>query len=250
MSTTVDEIGPGIYRLSTFVPQIGPSGFTFNQFLLDDDEPLLFHTGHRGMFPTVSAAIETVLPVDRLRWITFGHVESDECGAMNEFLAVAPQAQVAHGEAGCRVSLDHMADRPPRALADGETIELGRMRVRHLDTPHIPHGWEARVLFEETTGTLLCGDLFTHLGNGPALTENDVLGPSEEAEDLFAYSSLAPSTPTAIDRLAELEPRTLALMHGSSFTGDCAALLHALADAYRHRITANMTPNQLHNQEN
>jgi len=238
MSTTVDEIAAGIYRLSTFVPQIGPSGFTFNQFLLDDEAPLLFHTGHRAMFPDVRAAIEHVLPVERLRWITFGHVESDECGAMNEFLAVAPQAEVAHGEGGCRVSLDQMADRPPRALADGETIDLGRMRVRHLDTPHVPHGWEARVLFEESTQTLLCGDLFTHLGNGPALVESDVLGPSELAEDLFAYSSLSPSTPTTIDRLAALAPRTLALMHGSSFTGDCQSALHALADAYRHRICA------------
>ena len=236
MTTTVDEIATGIYRLSTFVPQIGPSGFTFNQFLLDDDEPLLFHTGHRAMFPDVRTAIEQVMPVDRLRWITFGHVESDECGAMNEFLAVAPQAQIAHGAGGCQVSLDQMADRPPRPLADGETITLGRMRVRHLDTPHVPHAWEARVLFEETTQTLLCGDLFTHLGNGPALTENDILGPSEQAEDLFAYSSLSPTTPQTIDRLAALAPRTLALMHGSSFTGDCSAALHALADAYRHRI--------------
>ena len=236
MTTTVDEIAAGIYRLSTFVPQIGPSGLTFNQFLLDDDEPLLFHTGHRAMFPDVRAAIEQVMPVDRLRWITFGHVESDECGAMNEFLAVAPQAQIAHGAGGCQVSLDQMADRPPRPLADGETITLGRMRVRHLDTPHVPHAWEARVLFEETTQTLLCGDLFTHLGNGPALTENDILGPSEQAEDLFAYSSLSPTTPQTIDRLAALAPRTLALMHGSSFTGDCSAALHALADAYRHRI--------------
>lgn len=234
--TTIDEIATGIYRLSTFVPQIGPSGFTFNQFLLDDDEPLLFHTGHRAMFPDVRTAIEQVMPVDRLRWITFGHVESDECGAMNEFLAVAPQAQIAHGAGGCQVSLDQMADRPPRPLADGETITLGRMRVRHLETPHVPHAWEARVLFEETTQTLLCGDLFTHLGNGPALTENDILGPSEQAEDLFAYSSLSPTTPQTIDRLAALAPRTLALMHGSSFTGDCSAALHALADAYRHRI--------------
>jgi flavorubredoxin len=234
--TTIDEIATGIYRLSTFVPQIGPSGFTFNQFLLDDDEPLLFHTGHRAMFPDVRTAIEQVMPVDRLRWITFGHVESDECGAMNEFLAVAPQAQIAHGAGGCQVSLDQMADRPPRPLADGETITLGRMRVRHLDTPHVPHAWEARVLFEETTQTLLCGDLFTHLGNVPALTENDILGPSEQAEDLFAYSSLSPTTPQTIDRLAALAPRTLALMHGSSFTGDCSAALHALADAYRHRI--------------
>ena len=236
MTTTTDEIATGIYRLSTFVPQIGPSGFTFNQFLLDDDEPLLFHTGHRAMFPDVRTAIEQVMPVDRLRWITFGHVESDECGAMNEFLAVAPQAKIAHGAGGCQVSLDQMADRPPRPLADGETITLGRMRVRHLDTPHVPHAWEARVLFEETTQTLLCGDLFTHLGNGPALTENDILGPSEQAEDLFAYSSLSPTTPQTIDRLAALAPRTLALMHGSSFTGDCSAALHALADAYRHRI--------------
>ena len=129
-----------------------------------------------------------------------------------------------------------MADRPPRPMADGETITLGRMRVRHLDTPHVPHAWEARVLFEETTQTLLCGDLFTHLGNGPALTESDILGPSEQAEDLFAYSSLSPTTPKTIDRLAALAPRTLALMHGSSFTGDCSAALHALADAYRHRI--------------
>jgi flavorubredoxin len=238
MTTTTDEIAAGIYRLSTFVPQIGPSGFTFNQFLLDDDEPLLFHTGHRAMFPSVRAAIERVMPVDRLRWITFGHVESDECGAMNEFLAVAPQAQIAHGEGGCRVSLDQMADRPPRPLADGETITLGRMRVRHLDTPHVPHAWEARVLFEETTQTLLCGDLFTHLGDGQALTETDILGPSQQAEDLFAYSSLSPTTPKTIDLLAALAPQTLALMHGSSYRGDCSAALHALADAYRHRIAA------------
>ena len=236
--TTIDEIATGIYRLSTFVPQIGPSGFTFNQFLLDDDEPLLFHTGHRAMFPSVRAAIERVMPVDRLRWITFGHVESDECGAMNEFLAVAPQAQIAHGAGGCQVSLDQMADRPPRPLADGETITLGRMRVRHLDTPHVPHAWEARVLFEETTQTLLCGDLFTHLGDGPALTETDILGPSQQAEDLFAYSSLSPTTPKTIDRLAALAPRTVALMHGSSFSGDCPAALLALANAYRQRIAA------------
>jgi flavorubredoxin len=238
MTTTTDEIAAGIYRLSTFVPQIGPTGLTFNQFLLDDDEPLLFHTGHRAMFPSVRAAIERVMPVDRLRWITFGHVESDECGAMNEFLAVAPGAQIAHGAGGCQVSLDQMADRPPRPLADGETVTLGRMRVRHLDTPHVPHAWEARVLFEETTQTLLCGDLFTHMGDGPALTETDILGPSEQAEDLFAYSSLSPTTPKTIDRLAALAPRTLALMHGSSYNGDCPAALHALADAYRHRIAA------------
>jgi len=238
MTTKVDEIAPHIYRLSTLVPEIGPTGFTFNQFLLDDDEPLLFHTGHRSMFPSVREAIERIVPVERLRWITFGHVESDECGAMNELLAVAPRAQVAHGGLGCMVSLDEMADRPPRPLADGETIELGTMRARHIETPHVPHAWEARVLYEETTGTLLCGDVCTHLGDGPALTEGDIVGPAGEAEDVFSYSCLAPSTPATIEQLAALEPRTLALMHGSSFTGDCAATLRALADSYRERITA------------
>lgn len=238
MTTKVDEIAPDIYRLCTFVPEIGPSGFTFNQFLLDDDEPLLFHTGHRSMFLSVQDAIERVLPVNRLRWITFGHVESDECGAMNELLAVAPHAKVAHGGLGCMVSLNEMAERTPRPLADGETIELGTKRVRHIDTPHVPHGWEARVLYEETTGTLLCGDLFTHLGDGPALTDADILGPAGEAEDVFSYSSLAPSTPSTIERLAELAPRTLALMHGSSFAGDCAGALRALADSYRTRLSS------------
>lgn len=238
MSTKVDEIAPRIYRLSTLVPEIGPTGFTFNQFLLDDDEPLLFHTGHRSMFPSVRAAIEQVVPVERLRWIAFGHVESDECGAMNEFLQVAPNAQIAHGGLGCMVSLDEMADRAPRPLADGETIELGTMRVRHIDTPHVPHAWEARVMYEETTGTLLCGDLFTQFGDGPALTDDDVVGAAHAAEETFGFSSLAPSMPATIDMLSELAPRTLATMHGSSYTGDCAAALRALADTYRSRIAA------------
>ncbi len=238
MTTKVDEIAPRIYRLSTFVPDIGPTGFTFNQFLLDDDEPLLFHTGHRSMFTSVREAIDRIVPVERLRWITFGHVESDECGAMNELLAVAPRAQVAHGALGCMVSIGEMADRPPLPLAGDDTIALGAKRVRHIDTPHVPHAWEARVLFEETTGTLLCGDLFTHLGDGPALTEGDILGPAADAEDLFGYSSLAPSTPSTIERLAALAPTTLALMHGSSFAGDCGAALLDLAADYRGRLTA------------
>lgn len=218
------------------MPEIGPTGFTFNQFLLDDDEPLLFHTGHRAMFPAVRDAIARILPLDRLRWIAFGHVESDECGAMNEFLAAAPNSQVLHGELGCMVSLNQMADRPPRSMTDGATLPLGTMRIRHLDTPHVPHAWEARVLYEETTGTLLGGDLFTQLGDGPALTEGDILGPSIEAENVFGYSSLAPGTPTTIERLAGLQPRTVAAMHGSSFTGDCAAALHDLANFYAGRL--------------
>jgi flavorubredoxin len=238
MTTNLDEIAPNIYRLSTLVPDIGPSGFTFNQFLLDDEEPLLFHTGHRSMFPSICEAIERVMPVDRLRWIGFGHVESDECGSMNEFLAAAPRAQVAQGALGCLVSVNEMADRPPRPMADGETIELGAKRVRHLDTPHVPHGWDARLLYEETTGTLLCGDLFTHLGDGPAITTDDIVEPSIEAEEMFRSTSLAPDTAAVMRRLGDILPKTLALMHGSSFSGNCTEALYDLAAAYESRFLA------------
>ncbi|TFH18097.1 MAG: MBL fold metallo-hydrolase, partial [Acidimicrobiales bacterium] len=192
--TLIDEIADGIYRLSTFVADVGPTGFTFNQFLIDDDEPLLFHTGQRMLFDSVSEAVATVVPIETLRWITFGHVEADECGSMNQFLAAAPRAEVAHGGLGCMVSLNDLADRPPVPLANGQVLELGTHRVRHIDTPHVPHGWEARVLFEETTKTLLCGDLFTQLGQGPALTSNDVLAAAAQAEDVFGASCLTPTT--------------------------------------------------------
>jgi flavorubredoxin len=238
METQTNEIADGIYRFSTFVPEIGPTGFTFNQFLIKAEEPLLFHTGARGLFPLVSEAVAKILPVESLRWITFGHVESDECGSMNQFLAAAPSAQIAHGAMGCMVSLDDMADRPPRPLADGEVIDLGGKRIRHIDTPHVPHGWEARVLYEESTKTLLCGDLLTHLGNGPALTTDDLVEQAGAAEDMFLATCLTPTTGSTIRRLAELAPTTLAIMHGSSFTGDCAGALNRLADDYDTRVTA------------
>jgi flavorubredoxin len=232
METIVDEVADGIYRLSTWVPDVAPpAGFTFNQFLIDAEEPLLFHTGHRGMFPLVSEAVARIVPIERLRWITFGHVEADESGSMNQWLAAAPRAEVAHGALGCLVSLNDLADRPPRPLADGERIDLGGKVVQHLDTPHLPHGWEARVLYEETTGTLLCGDLFTHIGNGPAVTTDDVVGPALEAEAMFQQTSLAPATGTMLRSLADLEPSTLALMHGSSFQGDGGTALRRLATA-------------------
>ena len=177
------------------------------------------------------------MPLERLRWIAFGRYEADECGAMNEWLAVSAHAEVAHGQTGCLVSLNDMADRPPRVLSDGEVIDLGKAkRVRYLDTPHIPHGWDAGVLYEETTGTLLCGDLFTQLGDGPALTQSDIVGPAILAEDMFRFSSLNPGMGATIRRLAELSPRTLALMHGPSFSGDAAAALRALGDDYDSRI--------------
>ncbi len=236
MHTKVDEIADRIYRLSTCVADAAPGGFTFNQFLVDADEPLLFHTGPRRMFGLVSQAIATVLPLDRLRWICFGHVESDECGAMNQFLAAAPRAQVAHGAVGCAVSLDDLCDRPPRRLDDGEVIDLGGRRIRHLDTPHVPHNWEARVLFEESTKTLFCGDLFTHAGDGPALTDGDIVGPAIEAERLFHASALGPATGATMRTLARLQPTTLALMHGSSKRNACGQALLDLADAYDSMI--------------
>jgi flavorubredoxin len=238
METSISEIADGIYRFSTFVPEIAPpAGFTFNQFLVLGDEPLLFHTGLRRMFPLRRDALARIVPPERLRWIAFGHYEADESGAVNEWLTVAPWAEAAHGHTGCLVSLNDMADRTPRRLADGEVIDLGGgRRVRWLDTPHIPHGWDAGVLYEEASGTLLCGDLFTQLGDGPALTGADVVGPAIAAEDLFGFSSLNPGMGATIRRLAELAPHTLALMHGPSFTGDGGAALRALADDYDRRI--------------
>ncbi|MGY6021717.1 oxygen-binding di-iron domain-containing protein [Streptomyces spinosirectus] len=239
MTTTVDEIADGIYRLSTWVPDIAPpAGFTFNQFLVDGEEPLLFHTGPRAMFPLVSQAVARVVPLERLRWITFGHVEADECGSMNEWLAAAPRSEVAHGTVGCLVSINDLADRPPRALADGEVIDIGGKRLRHIDTPHVPHAWEARLLYEENTRTLLCGDLFTHVGNGPALLAHDIVEPAMDAEAMFRATSLAPDTGAVMRRLADLEPATLALMHGSSFNGDCPTALRDLATAYETQYLA------------
>jgi flavorubredoxin len=237
MQTKVSEIANGIFRFSTFVPEIAPPvGFTFNQFLVVGDEPLMFHTGLRKMFPLNRDALARVISPDRLRWIGFGHYEADECGAMNEWLALAPHATPAHGQTGCMVSLNDMADRAPRILANGEVIDIGGgKRVRYIDTPHTPHGWDAGVMYEESTGTLLCGDLFTQLGDGPALTDRDIVGPAIAGEDLFGYSALTPDMGKTIRALAALAPRTLALMHGPSFTGDGAAALRALADDYDRR---------------
>jgi flavorubredoxin len=240
METKINEIADGIYRLSTFVPDIAPpAGFTFNQFLVLGDEPLMFHTGLRKMFGLNRDALSRIIAPERLRWIAYGHFEADECGAMNEWLAAAPQATPTHGQVGCLVSLNDFADRMPRVLNDGEVIDLGGgKRVRFINTPHTPHGWDAGVLYEESTRTLLCGDLFTQLGNGEALTEGDIVGPAIAGENFFKYSSLCPNMGTTIRHLAKLSPRTLALMHGPSFSGDGGAALHALADDYDRRLQA------------
>ena len=231
-NTTIDEINDGIFRISTWVPDVTPVGFTFNQFLVAGDEPLLFHTGPRGMFPLVAEAMAKVVPVESLRWITFGHVEADECGAMNIWLAAAPDSQVTYGGLGCMVSLNDLCDRAPRPLADGEVLDIGGKRLRQIPTPHVPHGWEAQVLFEETTGTLLCGDLFTHTGAGPALTSDDIVEPAVAAEQIFRASSMAPHTAATMRSLGDLNPTTLALMHGPSYSGDGKRAFYDLAAAY------------------
>jgi flavorubredoxin len=237
MQTRIDQIADGIFRLSTLVPEVAPpDGFGFNQFLIMAGEPLLYHCGQRGLFPVVSEAVRSIVPVEQLRWISFGHVEADECGAMNLWLEAAPDAQVLFNELGCDVSVRDLADRPPRALREAEVLDLGGKRVRIIATPHVPHGWDAQVLFEETTGTLFCGDLFTHTGDGEAVTDGDLLKPATDAEDLFGATALTPMTAPTLRRLAELAPKTLALMHGSSFRGDGRAALLALADQYEQRL--------------
>lgn len=233
MPTETTEIADGVFRISTYVE---PPGLVFNQFLLTADEPLLFHTGMRGLFPDVSAAVRSIVPLARLRWIAFGHLEADECGSMNEWLQAAPSSQIAHGVLGCRLSINDMADRPPRQLADGEVVDLGGKRVRRIETPHVPHGWDAGLLFEEVTGTLLCGDLFATFGRTTSLTDADIVGPALSTEDNFGATCLTPSTAPTIRTLANLHPTTLGLMHGPAHTGDCERALHDLADAFDERL--------------
>jgi flavorubredoxin len=241
MDTVVDEIAPDTYRLSTYVE---PVDLVFNQYLLMAEEPLLFHCGARQLFPLVGDAVARVMPLERLRWISFGHVESDECGSMNDWLAVAPRAEVVHGVLGVMVSLADLADRPPRMLTDGETLDLGGRVVRWVDTSHVPHGWESGLLFEETTGVLMCGDLFTALGGHPVTTDSDIVGPASAAEDLFHGTALTPGTAPAIRRLADLRPSTLGLMHGPAYSGDAASALRELADDYDRRLDAALADRQ------
>jgi flavorubredoxin len=236
LSTRVDEIANGIYRISTAFPP-GPKmppGFTFNQFLIVDDEPLLFHTGMRKIFSFVRDAVARVMPVDQLRWIAFGHHESDESGALLEWLDAAPNASPLGGKMTAMYSLDDSSDREPRVLADGEAIAIGSKRVQWLDTPHVPHGWDAGLLFEQTTRTLFCGDLFSQAGAEHApTTESDIVGPAEQLRAMFDYYSNPTRAATTIERLASHEPALLAAMHGSAYRGDCTTALHTLASCLK-----------------
>jgi flavorubredoxin len=230
--TTIDEIADGIHRIHTPVELPGGQRFSFNQYLLVDDEPLLFHTGPRRMFALVREAMAAVMPVERLRHVAFSHTEADECGSLNDWLAVAPQAAPLCSTIAAMVSIGDIADRPPRALADGEQLVLGRHTVQWFDTPHVPHGWDCGLLMDITSRTFFCGDLFTQGGDGAAaLTEADILGPSEAFRTPLDYFAHAPQTTATLERLARAQPRTLACMHGSAWQGDGGALLRHLAEA-------------------
>ncbi len=231
--TTVDEIAEGIHRISTPVSEV-PGGFTFNQFLIMDEEPLLFHTGPRKLFPVVKQAVETLVPASWIRWIAFSHVESDECGSLNEWLAAAPGARPVCSQVAAMVSVDDMADRPARGLADGEVLKLGQHMVKWIDAPHLPHGWECGYMMELTTSTLLCGDLFTQGGADlPAITKDDIVETSEIFRRQMDYFSHTTNADVLLDKLAEEEPEVLACMHGSTYQGDGGAMLRSLAKSFR-----------------
>ena len=229
--THLNEIAPGIYRINTPIEiPGGPGGFNFNQYLVADDAPLLFHTGPRRMFPLVAEAIGKVLPLARLRYVAFSHFEADECGSLNDFLAAAPAAEPVCSRVAAMVSVNDFADRPARALADGEVLRLGRHALKWLDAPHVPHAWENGFMMELETRTMLCGDLFTQGGSGAvALTESDILEPSEAFRAPMDYYAHSPDTAATLERLAREEPQVLACMHGSAWRGNGAALLRELS---------------------
>ncbi len=229
--TRVDEVAPSIYRISTPVDVV-PGGFSFNQYLIADEEPLLFHTGPRRMFPLVREAIASVLPVETLRFIGFSHVEADECGSLNDLLAAAPHARPVCSRVAAMVGNASAGGREPRGLGDGETLVTGRRTLRWIDAPHVPHGWDCGFLYDTTSRTLFCGDLFTQPGFGErACTEGDVLGPSEAFRKQMDYYAHAPQTRATLEKIAATDARLLACMHGSAYRGDGARLIRQLADA-------------------
>ena len=237
--TNLVEIAPDIYRINTPVAFPDGSGFSFNQYVIVDDAPMLFHTGMRSLFPVVREAVEKLFPVARLRYAALSHFESDECGALNDFLAVAPHAMPVCGTIAAMVSVNDFATRPPHVLADGAELELGKHRMRWFDAPHVPHAWECGLMLDTVSKTFFCGDLFTQPGHGERpLTDGDILGPSEGFRQALDYYAHAPQTDATLERFAREQPTTLAVMHGSAWRGDGAALLRSLAASLRERRAA------------
>lgn len=230
--TNIQEIADGIYRINTpLPPPIVPGGFSFNQYLIVDDQPLLFHTGLRKMFPLVQEAVSSVLPVEKIRYVAFSHYEADECGSLNDWLRVAPHSEPVCGSIAAMVTIEDVADRAPRAMQDGESLSLGKRSLTWYDAPHLPHAWECGYLFEHSTRTLFCGDLFTQQGLGEsALIESDILEPSEIFRKQMDYYSHTKNGRQLLEKLAATRPRTLACMHGSAWQGDGSMLLLALSD--------------------
>jgi flavorubredoxin len=244
VAAQIDEITEDLFRISVYVPQFD---LQFNHFLIRDAEPLLFHTGMRKMFPEVRDAVARVIDPATLRWISWSHFEVDECGALNEWLAIAPNAQPACSQLGAAVNLEDFGNRPTRGLASGEVLETGRHRFRWVSTPHLPHGWDAGVLFEERDRVLLCSDLFHQIGQVEAVTHADVLGRWEQAiaqyqahPVLMDYMPFTPKTRGRLNELASLEPRYLAAMHGSTFEGDASPLLRAAGDVLERQLGAEL----------
>jgi flavorubredoxin len=232
----ITEIAPNLYRISTYVPEID---LQFNQFLVRDDEPLLFHTGMKSMFPLVHDAVASVIDPLSIRWIGFSHFEADECGSLNEWLQTAPAAQPVCSMIGALVSVNDFAIRPARGMTDGEVFSTGKHRFRFVQTPHVPHCWEAGLLFEETNGTLLTSDLFHQVGDVEPLTESDVIGRARktlvdyQAGPMANYMPYTKHTDRILQGLADLKPRTIAPMHGSSYAGDGERAVRDLAVVMR-----------------
>src|SRR5689334_10727983 len=246
MTARIDEVATDLYRISLYVPQFD---LQFNHFLIRDDEPLLFHTGMRSMFPEMREAVASLIDPGSLRWISWSHFEVDECGALNEWLAVAPKAQFVCGELGAMINVNDFANRPGRGLKPGEILETGRHRYRFVPTPHLPHGWDAGMLFEENERVLLCSDLLHQLGDTEPITTTDITGRYRHALEtyqahpvLMDYVPYNENTKRNLIKLAALKPRTLAAMHGSTFVGDCAAMLTASADVIRETTAAAAVP--------
>jgi flavorubredoxin len=240
--TNIQEVAEGIFRINTPVSIPGAGHFSFNQYLIVDDAPLLFHTGQRQLFPLVSEAVRAVMPLEKLRYLGLSHFEADECGALNLFLAAVPQAVPVCSQVGAMVAINDFADRAPHALADGAELALGRHTMKWFDTPHMPHSWECGLMMDMTTRTFFCGDLFTQGGAGEvAITESDILGPSEAFRGPMDYYAHAPQTTVMLERLAREQPSTLACMHGSAWRGDGAKLLRELGASLaktRHQLAA------------